>query len=214
MPPLLRWLAGGLFVAAVLPVPMAVLWVHLRASGRVIAAAQKLPRNDVCLVLGTSALASDGRSHNAHFDHRIAAAAELYSAGRVRQLLLSGNGAPGDEEPKAMQAALLALGVPAQAMFLDQAGFRTLDSVVRAREVFGVRKLTIVTDRFHCYRAIFLARAFGLDAVAFPSAEVEVRRSLKTRVRECLADVKACLDVYAIGARPRLLGPPAPIPPP
>jgi SanA protein len=209
-----RWLAGGILAAIVLPVPAAVWWVHCRASGRVIASAADLPRNDVCLVLGTSPLTAGGRLRNAHFDHRMAAAAELYAKGRVRQLLLSGNGAPGDEEPEAMRAALLALGVPSGALFLDQAGFRTLDSVVRARKVFGVKKLTIVTDRFHCYRAIFLARAFGLDAVAFPSADVTVRRSFKTRVRECLADVKACLDVYALRTRPKLLGPPEPLPPP
>lgn len=209
-----RWVAGGMFAAIVLPVPVAVWWVHFRASGRVIGSAADLPRNEVCLVLGTSPFTGGGRLHNAHFDNRIAAAAELYAQGHVRQLLLSGNGAPGDEEPKAMRAALLALGVPGSALFLDQAGFRTLDSVARAGAVFGVKKLTIVTDRFHCYRAIFLARAFGLDAVAFPSAEVTVRRSFKTRVRECLADVKACLDVYALRTRPKLLGPPKPIPPP
>jgi SanA protein len=215
--PLPRWLAGGIFAAIllpILPVTAAVWWVHCRASGRVIGSSADLPRNDVCLVLGTSPLTSGGRSHNAHFEHRMAAAAELYAQGRVRQLLLSGNGAPGDEEPKAMRAAMLALGVPGGALFLDQAGFRTLDSMARAREVFGVKKLTIVTDRFHCYRAIFLARAFGLDAVAFPSAEVTVRRSFKTRVRECLADVKACLDVYVLRTRPKLLGPVTPIPPP
>ena len=108
------------------------------------------------------------------------AAALLYRSGRVRHLLLSGdNGTRGYDEPADMQAALLALGVPADAMTLDDAGFRTLDSVVRAGgEVFGQRRLTIITDRFHAYRAVFLTRQAGIDAVAFP-----VRRGGPARFR-------------------------------
>ncbi len=91
---------------------------------------------------------------------------------------------------------------------LNDAGFRTLDSVVRAKEVFGQRKLTVITDRFHAYRAVFLAEHNGIDAVAFPSAEVEVGWSLKARTREWFADVKACLDLYVLHTKPRFLGPP------
>ena len=89
-----------------------------------------------------------------------------------------------------MKAALIERGVPADALTLDDAGFRTLDSVVRAKEVFGQRKLTVITDRFHAYRAVFLAEHYGIDAVAYPSAEVEMRWSFKARTRECFADVR------------------------
>ena len=105
-----------------------------------------------------------------------------------------------------MKTTLLALGVPADAMTLDAAGFRTLDSVVRAKEVFGQRKVTIITDRFHAYRAVFLARCKGLDAVAFPSEDVELRYSVRAKLREGFADVKACLDVWVLHTQTRFSG--------
>ena len=187
-------------------------WIRHAAARRVFDDPARLPANDVGLVLGTSQFSGPRRDRNPHFDGRIAAAAELYRVGKVKHLLLSGdNGTRGYDEPKDMQAALLALGVPAEAMTLDDAGFRTLDSVVRARQVFGQRRLTIITDRFHTYRALFLARYQDIDAVAFPSREVALRFSMKSRVREYLADVRACLDLYVLRTRPRFLGEPIPV---
>ncbi len=184
-------------------------WWIQRAAGRyVIGRPADLPLNDVALVLGTSAF-TRGHARNPHFEHRITAAAQLFQAGRVRHLLLSGdNGTRGYDEPAEMQQSLEAQGIPATSLTRDDAGFRTLDSMVRARKVFGLRRLTIVTDRFHCARAVFLARHFGLEAVAYPSEEVSLQFSLKSRLREWLADVKACLDVYVLHTQPKFLGPP------
>ena len=84
-------------------------------------------------------------------------------------------------------------------------------SVVRARRVFGQTRLPIITDRFHAGRAIFLARHAGTDAAAFPSAEMEPRYSARSRLRECFADVKACLDLWVLHTRPRFLGEPIPV---
>ncbi len=203
------------FAACALAVGVATagaVWVvHGAAGGRVYDDLATLPLNDVGLVLGTSPRTASGE-HNLHFDNRMAAAAQLYHAGRVRHLLLSGdNGTRGYDEPADMKAALLGLGVPAEAMTLDDAGFRTLDSVVRARAVFGQTRLTVVSDRFHVYRAVFLAKHNGVDAVAFPSRDVEVRASLKSRVRECGADLKACLDLWVFHTRPKFLGEPIPV---
>ena len=103
-----------------------------------------------------------------------------------------------------MQSALIALGVPAANLMRDGAGLRTLDSVVRAKEIFGLRRVTIITDRFHCYRAVFLARHFGLDAVGFPADPVSPKVSIKSRRREWLADVKALLDLYVLHTRPEV----------
>ena len=204
-----RALLAGLLAAFLLA---ALVWVCAEivggaAAGRVIDDPAALPRQDVALVLGTTPRAGS-RHANPHFEHRIAAAAELFRLGKVRHFLLSGdNGRRGYDEPTAMRRALLALGVPASAITLDYAGFRTLDSMVRARDVFGQRKLIIVTDRFHTARSVFLARHFGLDAVAFPSREVELRYSLRSRVREWFARVKACLDVYVLHTGPHFRGP-------
>ena len=206
----------GLALAAPLLAAAAVLaasgWIRHAAAGRIFADAARLPANDVGLVLGTSKFSGPRRYRNPHFDGRVEAAAELYRTGKVKHLLLSGdNGTRGYDEPADMRAALLARGVPDGALTLDDAGFRTLDSVVRARRVFGQRRLTLVTDRFHAYRAVFLARQQGIDAVAFPSREVAVRHSFKSRGREYLADVRACLDVYVLRTRPRFLGEPIPV---
>jgi SanA protein len=125
---------------AVLSVPALNLWV-LRSSGsRVFTDERDLPSNDVGLVLGVS------RWGNPHFATRTEAAALLYHQGKVKHLLLSGdNHVAGYDEPSDMKQAVLALGVPESAITLDYAGFRTLDSVVRAKQVFGQSKLTIIT---------------------------------------------------------------------
>ena len=205
-------LAAAAPVLAAAAVLGASVWIRHAAVGRVFDDPDRLPSNDVGLVLGTSKFSGPRRDRNPHFDGRMAAAAALYRAGKVRHLLLSGdNGSRGYDEPRDMRTALRALGVPAEAMTPDDAGFRTLDSVVRARRVFGQRRLTIITDRFHTYRALFLARSQGIDAVAFSSREVALRSSLKTRVREYLADVRACLDLYVLRTRPRFLGEPIPV---
>ena len=198
---------GGVAACAVVIVGAAEV-IHRAAANRIIDYPARLPVNEVGLVLGTSRESGGPGRPNPHFYNRIEAAALLYREGRVQHLLLSGdNGSRGYDEPADMKAALLARGIPEDAVTLDDAGFRTLDSVVRAKEVFGQQKLTIITDRFHAYRAVFLARHCGLDAVAFPSAEVEMRWSMKARTRECFADVKACLDLYVLHTQPRFLGP-------
>jgi SanA protein len=204
--------ALAIFFGAILAVSALMLgsvWMIRRAAaGRIIDDPMRLPVNDFGLVLGTS-MKTHGDYPNPHFYYRVAAAAELYRAGRVRGLLLSGdNGTRGYNEPEDMRDALLALGVPESALKLDYAGFRTLDSVARARKVFGQERLTIITDAFHAGRAVFLARHYGIDAVAFPSRDVELRYSAKSKVREWFADVKACLDLYVLRTQPRFLGPP------
>jgi SanA protein len=205
-------LAGGTLLAGATLIFAAHWWIQRTAGRYVIGQLASLPHNHVGLVLGTSAF-TKGRGRNPHFENRIAAAANLLRIGLVRHLLLSGNDdTRGYDEPGQMQRSLLAKGIPAAALTRDGAGFRTLDSVVRAKKVYGLRRVTIITDRFHCYRAVFLARHFGLNAVAFPSEEVSLVRSKKARLREWLADVRACLDVYILHTQPRSLGEPIVIP--
>lgn len=174
------------------------LWIVLRTQSRIHNAVQNVPATEVALVLGTSDRVPDG-GPNPFFAGRISAAAELYHAGKVRRLLLSGaNHSAHYNEPIKMRAALLQKGVPAAAMTLDEAGFRTLDSAARAKQVFGVATVTIVTDDFHAPRAVLLARHFGIDAHAYCSRPVSWQMSKKTRLREIGARVKALLELYVI----------------
>jgi SanA protein len=188
-------------------------WILSRAGDRIFTSPAAAPANDVALVLGTSRLAGDHVSQNPFFYGRLDAAAELYRTGKAKHLLLSGDSShAGYDEPAWMRDGLLKRGVPASAMTLDDAGFRTLDSVARARLVFGLSRLTIVTDDFHLPRALFLAQAQGLEAAGCQSAPVPWRWSVKTRIREFASRAVACLDVYVLHTAPHFWGPGVPLP--
>jgi SanA protein len=135
------------------------------------------------------------------------AAASLFKAGKVKALIVSGdNGSQGYDEPTEMKRVLVQMGVPEAQIVCDYAGFRTLDSVVRAREVFGQQRVIFVSQPFHNARAIYLAKAFGIEAWGLNAADVPVALSVKTYLREKLACVKAVLDVNVLGTQPKFLG--------
>ena len=205
-------LSAAAFAAAALLVIACNWWVIASTKSRVTDRADDLPDNAVGLVLGTSPWAAGG-SANAHFAGRIETAAALYASGKVKHLLLSGaNPSERYNEPKAMAAALKQRGVPANAMTLDFAGFRTLDSLVRARAVFDLQQLTIITQRYHGYRAIFIAQRRGMDAVAIAAPTIpEVVRSRRTEIREVFARVKVVLDLFLTRKQPKFLGEVEPI---
>ena len=168
----------------------------------------ELPRVDVALVLGCAKQLADGR-RNLFFSARMAAAAELYRAGKVSYLLVSGdNSRPDYNEPSDMRAALVAAGVPASRIVLDHAGFRTLDSVLRAKDVFGVSRMIVVSQRFHNERAVYLARAHGMDAYGFNARDVGGLEGTRVRARELVSRMAAVLDVEVLHTRPRFPGPP------
>jgi SanA protein len=111
-----------------------------------------------------------------------------------------------------MQRALVAAGVPLAAITCDYAGFRTLDSVVRAKDVFGLQRCTIISETFHCPRALWIARQHGLDAVAFAAANVSLKSwSLRADVREGFARVWCAVDLYVLHRSPKFPGPKEPI---
>ncbi len=197
----------------------ALLWGMYEVSRSVVRAADPyvyeivadLPPNDVGLVLGTSIYTRGGKL-NPLFSYRMDAAAILYRAGKVRHLLVSG--ANPDEtynEPRKMYQALVGSGVPPEAITMDYAGFRTLDSVVRAREVFGLTRFTVISQRFHDYRAVYIARRKGLDVVAYATPESTRHLPLRTRARELMARLQAVLDVRVLNTQPQHLGEPVTI---
>lgn len=177
-------------------------------EGKVYSSLDTVPVNEVGLVLGTSKMTKKG-IENPHFDHRIEAAAALYKAGKVKHLLVSGdNHIKTYNEPDDMRAALIAAGVPAAAITCDYAGFRTLDSVVRAKEVFGLQRCTIISEEFHCPRAVWIAQQHRLDAVAYAAPDVsKVSWALRAQVREELARTWCAVDLYVWHRGPRFLGP-------
>jgi SanA protein len=159
---------------------------------------KSLPSNDVGLVLGTSKYVARGKE-NLFFRYRMEASALLFKEGKVKYLILSGNKeAETYDEPKAMKQALTKLGVPEDAMMLDTAGYRTYDSVIRCREIYGQDRVTVISQNFHNARALYLAGHEGLDAIGFAAQDVPDGYSVKTLLREYLARPKAMLDVYVL----------------
>ena len=164
-----------------------------------------IPNNKAGLVLGTSQYLSSG-AINLYFKYRIEAAAALYHAGKISVLIISGDhGSKGYNEPEDMKNALIAKGVPDSVIHLDYAGFRTLDSVVRADKVFGQKKITIISQKFHNERAVFLAGRFGITAIGLNAGDVPFQYGYRIQLREKIARFKVFIDLL-LGVSPRYLG--------
>ena len=187
-------------------------WVLWAAGKRLHARLDTVPAAEVGLVLGCSARLADGRA-NLYFRHRVDAAAALYRAGKVRHLLVSGdNHVSTYSEPDDLRDALMERGVPREDITLDYAGFRTLDSMYRARDVFGLRRVIVVSQPWHAARAIYLGRQHGLEADAFCARDVRDQGwRVRQLTREALARAWMILDVHVLGTRPKFSGPYEPI---
>ncbi|MGJ8592732.1 MAG: SanA/YdcF family protein [Aquaticitalea sp.] len=180
-------------------------WVDFKASGKTYDDVMQIPENKVGLVLGTAKTLVNGQT-NLYYTYRINAAVTLYKAGKIKYILISGdNGSETYDEPSDFKADLIKKGIPEERIFLDYAGFRTLDSVIRAKEIFGQTSFTIISQKFHNERAIYLAQNNGIEAVAFNAKDITGRYGLKTRLREYLARVNASMDVV-FNKDPKFLG--------
>jgi SanA protein len=181
------------------------VWVVTSTREEVYSDNDLLPDHRVALVLGTSNKTTSG-SPNQFFEKRMDTAAELYKKGKIYHFILSGdNRSRFYNEPLAMQKALLKRGVPSSAITLDYAGLRTLDSVVRCKQIFGQDKIIIITQPFHSYRALFISNYYQMEAVAMVTAD-PVDVSFKIKMREYFARSIAVLDLYVFNTAPRFLG--------
>ncbi|WP_417371936.1 SanA/YdcF family protein [Gelidibacter japonicus] len=180
-------------------------WVIYKSKEDVYSKINDLPKNKVGLLLGTSKYMAKG-GINLYYAYRIDAAVALFKAGKIDYILVSGdNGSEYYDEPTTFKDDLIKRGIPEDRIVLDFAGFRTLDSVVRAKEVFGQDAFTIISQKFHNERAIYLAKNFKIDAIAFNAKDVGNLYGLRTRGREYLARVKASIDVL-FNVQPKFLG--------
>ncbi|MDV5225473.1 outer membrane permeability protein SanA [Providencia rettgeri] len=187
-------------------------WIAWDTAPYIYESVEELPARDVGMVLGTSKYYASG-AKNLYYSYRIQGAADAYHSGKVKYLLLSGdNGAHSYNEPINMRKDLINAGVPASKIVLDFAGFRTLDSVVRTKKVFDTDNFTIITQRFHCERALFIAKHKGIDAqcLAVPTPKA----MFKVRVREVFARLGALADLYILNREPKFLGEQESIPAP
>lgn len=164
-----------------------------------------LPECKAGLLLGTSNKLRNGYP-NPFFYNRISAAATLFKSGKIKYIIVSGDNRKVEyNEPQFMKDALIEAGVPDSVIYMDHAGFRTFDSVIRAKEIFGQNKYIIISQQFHNERAVYIARQYGIEAYGFNSKEVKGRVSYKTKIRECFARLKVFTDIL-IGREPKFLG--------
>ncbi|GAB3807254.1 ElyC/SanA/YdcF family protein [Micromonospora zhanjiangensis] len=199
-------LALAVLTPSLVVVSACVTWIHLQARGHVFTVAD-VPVAPVALVLGAQVYL-DG-TPSPFVEARLDLARQLYVAGKVRAVLVSGDhGRWAYDEPGTMRSWLVGHGVPAGRVVEDHAGFDTYDSCQRARRVFGVDRAIVVTQSFHVDRAVTLCRSVGVDATGVGDDSVSRFRSAWRRgsVREPFAAVKAAGDVLS-GRDPVFLGP-------
>jgi len=193
---------SALAITLVLFILISNVWVISSTQGQVFETMEQLPANRVGLVLGTTNKLKSGED-NPYFTGRIKAAAELYHSGKIKKIILSGdNRSRYYNEPLRMKNALLDENVPGKDIILDNAGLRTLDSVIRCKEIFGNDSVTIITQRFHTYRALFISDYYTIKAVAIAASDVPFPKSMPTTIREIMARPLAVIDLYILKRSP------------
>lgn len=204
----IKWGLITVLVLALMPVLLVVyanvapVWV---SRGKIFSDVKNVPPMDVGLVFGTTDRIGD--DENLYFRYRMDAAETLWKAGKVKTLLVSGdNREKNYNEPEKMRSALIARGIPKERIECDYAGLRTLDSVVRAKKVFGVHKMLLITQRFQAERGMYIAQANNIEAYGFEADDVLSEAGRKTKIREIGARVKMWLDVHFLKTEPRHLG--------
>ena len=179
--------------------------VTTAAEGKTYSTIGEVPSVKVGLLLGTSKKVKSGRL-NLYFKYRIEAATELIKSGKIQYLVISGdNGNSEYDEPTDMKLELIKNGIDSTKLYLDYAGFRTFDSVVRVKEIFGQDTVLVISQKFHNERSIYIADQLGIKAIAFNATDVQKNYGFKTSVREKFARVKVMLD-FLTGVEPKFLG--------
>ena len=201
----LFWLGMALGVLGLGVIAYANFTAIWASRGRLFTDVSALPATRVGLVFGTTDRVNGWE--NPYFRYRIDAAVRVWKSGKLETLIVSGdNRSRYYNEPDKMKQALIERGIPEKRIICDFAGLRTLDSVVRAKEIFGANSILFISQRFQNERAIYLAKANGIEACGFNARDVETQAGLKTKIREVGARVKMWLDVNFLNTRPSHLG--------
>lgn len=178
-------------------------WVEKESKGRTYDELSEIPENATGLVLGTSKRVRGG-GENLYFKYRMQAAVELFKAGKIKFIIVSGDNSIMEyNETRDMKNSLIQMGIPEDKIVEDFAGFSTLDSVLRAKEVFGQDSLTVISQEFHNERAIFIGKNHDIYSLGFNAKDVPKRYGTVTVTREYFARVKALLDVYILQSMPK-----------
>lgn len=192
-------------IISVLSVFLSNIIIKNNASEKVFSSTENIPKNKVGLILGTSKRLNNGNI-NLYYKYRLNAAIELFKSGKIKYIVISGdNGSKSYDEPTDFKNDLIKAGIPENKIYLDYAGFRTLDSVVRIKEIFSQNSVTIISQKFHNERAIYLAEHFNIRAVGYNAKSISGKYGLKVQLREYLARVKVFVDIL-FKVKPKFLG--------
>jgi len=188
---------------------VSILWanstINKQTESRMYSDTDSIPENNVGLLLGTSKFMRNGNS-NQYFENRILSTIQLYKAGKIKNVVISGDNSKKDyNEPEDMKNELIKRGIPEDRIYLDFAGFRTYDSVFRMKEIFGQDRFTIISQEFHNQRAVYIASALKLNAIGFNAKDVNAYNGFKTKIREKFARVKMFIDLI-FEKKPKFLG--------
>lgn len=188
---------------------VSILWanstINKQTESRIYSDTDSIPEKNVGLLLGTSKFLRNGNS-NQYFENRISATIQLYKAGKIKNVVISGDNSKKDyNEPEDMKNELVKRGIPENRIYLDFAGFRTYDSVFRMKEIFGQDRFTIISQEFHNQRAVYIASALKLNAIGFNAKDVNAYNGFKTKIREKFARVKMFIDLI-LDKKPKFVG--------
>lgn len=190
---------GGLLAIAIVIAVCNILVVN-NAKGRTFDNLSDVPTREIGLLLGTSPITPDG-AHNYYFDNRMKAAADLYHAGKIRRILVSGGDYTmtekhGCDEPTAMRDSLVAYGVPDTCIIEHWQGQRTINSIEAVKELYDFDNITIISQKYHNERALYQADHLGVTAIGYNAEPSPIRRNrIKNTIREYFARVKLFIDL-------------------
>src|SRR5690554_383800 len=201
---------GFLFSTVLLLLIFSNYTISETAKNKTFSSTTHIKKNRVGLLLGTAKYYKTG-GINLYFQYRIDAAVHLYKNNKIDYILVSGdNSSVYYNEPITFKKELIKRGIPAEVIYLDYAGFRTLDSVIRAKEIFGQEEITIISQQFQNERAIYIAENKGIKAIGFNAKDMEGTNGLKVKFREYFARTKAFMDIV-FNVQPRFYGEKVPI---
>lgn len=168
--------------------------IEHNARGKVFGTIHNIPKTEYAIVLGTNPRLESGKD-NPYFVTRIDAAVKLYTSGKVKYLIMSGNDKNGEfNEPHEMKIAAVKKGVPAKSIILDAHCKRTYDTILRAKLIYHLKSFIVVSQKFHNERAVYLANKNGLEVVGYNAKDIDGYFSFKTRTREYFARIRAFSD--------------------
>jgi len=194
-----------LFIASLLTVYFSNKAIDNAAKGKLFSDVKVIPYNKTGLLLGTAKFLHGG-TVNPYYRYRIDATVELLNARKITYLVISGDNSRKDyNEPGMMKQDLVNAGIDSNLVFLDYAGFRTFDSMVRLREIFSQHSVTVISQQFHNERALYIAARESITAIGFNAKDVNKKMGFRTQLREKFARVKVFLD-YLTGKEPKFLG--------